>query len=101
MKKQRFDKNNPHYHEEVTYDSKNENWSGLLSLLLVPAFILLVGWGVLTTFQLPKNATGGTATDDNKFQIGVGGGPGGATPYKVPSITITPVPTKDGLYYIQ
>jgi hypothetical protein len=102
MKKQNLDENNPYYHEEMTYDSKNENWSGLMSLLLVPVFILLVGWGVVTTFQLPKNAAGGNANDDNNFQIGVGGGPGEqTTPYKVPSITISPVPTQDGLYYIQ
>lgn len=92
---------NPYYHEEVTYDSKNENWSGLLSLMLVPVFILLVGWGVITTFQLPKMNENGSS-DQNSFQIGIGGGPGGrVTPNKVPTLTITPMPTKDGLYFIQ
>ena len=99
---------NPYYHEEVTYDSKKENWSGLTSLLMVPLFIGLVAWGIVSTFQLPiRNDIGGS--NQNNLQIGVGGGPENVspTPYKVPSITITPgrlSPSQgsdSGLYYIQ
>lgn len=97
---------NPYYHDEVTYDSKKENWSGVMSLMFIPIFILLVAWGVATTFRLPiRDDVGGNG--QNNLQIGVGGGPQkniSPTPYKVPSITITPnqlLPTTDGLYPIQ
>lgn len=94
---------NAHYHEEVTYDSKRENWSGLTSLLLIPLFIMLVGWGVVSTFRLPvRNDVGGPGPGQNNSGIGIGGGPGtSVTPYKVPTISISPIPTEDDLFFIQ
>ncbi len=99
---------NPYFHEEVTYDSKKENWSGLFSLLLIPLFILLVGVGVLSTFNLPKsNGTGGFEGGDD-VQIGIGGG-GNISPSPTPRPSVSISPTErlspdvsgEGLYLVQ
>ena len=90
-----------YYHEEVTYDSKRENWSGLLSLLMIPLFIGLVGFGIASTFKLPTQ-NNAKSNEKNEFSIGIGGGPGSkVTPYKVPSITVSPPQLDDNIYIIQ
>ena len=101
MKNKSERKEDKYYHEEVTYDSKKENWSGLLSLLMIPLFIGLVGFGVASTFRLPSEKSA-KDNGNNNFDIGIGGGPGTkVTPYKVPSITVSPLPTDENLYIVQ
>ncbi len=86
-----------YYHEKMTFDSRQENWSGVFSLLLIPLFIMLVGWGVVTTFKLPARNDG----SHNGIESGIGGGSSTSIkPYNVPSITITPHQT-DSLEFIQ
>jgi hypothetical protein len=83
-----------HYHDELTYDSTRENWGGIFSVLLVPAFILLFGWGLLSLFRLPQTGGGGTlpVKQDtvNGIKVGVGGGPG---------LTITTTPPVQNLQH--
>src|SRR5690349_14153797 len=85
------------FHENVTYDSKKEQWSGVAGLLFIPAFILLVGWGVSSTFNLPKSKNVYAPPEDDKIQMGVGGGISvSKTPMVSISPSISPDPT-DGL----
>jgi hypothetical protein len=59
-----------YYHEQVTYDSKREQWPGVFSLLLIPLFLLVVGAGFFSLFRLPNDGSG----EVNGLQIGIGGG---------------------------
>jgi hypothetical protein len=72
-------RDNKYFHEEVTYDSVKEQWPGLASLLLIPLFIFIMGFGFYSVFHLPNGGS-----DNSGFKVGVGGGP---------DVTFTPTPS--------
>lgn len=62
-----------------TYDSLEENKSGVVGLLILPLFFLLTGWGVFNLLNRTQPNTTAQVSPSpssmNGVQVGIGGAP--------------------------